>query len=163
MIEIVIVMADLICSKFTADKNYNSTVNNSAISRKFLIGAQMDIGNVKKTNQDSLSVKILNTAQGKMMFAVLCDGMGGLAKGEVASASVVRAFDNWVQTQTVEVIISSIGTYTGSMTDTFSITQAVLTEAVLSQNIYLYDGKAKTPSVTVKKGIATPALPGIKL
>lgn len=49
------------------------------------------------------------------------------------------------------------------MTDTFSITQAVLTEAVLSQNIYLYDGKAKTPSVTVKKGIATPALPGIKL
>lgn len=65
----------------------------------FIIGAQTDVGNVKKTNQDSLSVKILNTVQGKMVFAVLCDGMGGLDKGEVASASVVHAFDRWVQTQ----------------------------------------------------------------
>lgn len=29
-------------------------------------------------------------------FAVLCDGMGGLAKGELASATVIRAFDKWV-------------------------------------------------------------------
>src|SRR5699024_5044665 len=32
-----------------------------------------------------------------MAFAVLCDGMGGLDKGEVASASVLRAFDKWVR------------------------------------------------------------------
>ena len=32
-----------------------------------------------------------------MAFAILCDGMGGLDKGEVASASVIRAFDNWVR------------------------------------------------------------------
>lgn len=30
-----------------------------------------------------------------VLFAVICDGMGGLAKGEVASASVVQAFDHW--------------------------------------------------------------------
>lgn len=63
----------------------------------FLISATTDIGIAKSTNQDSLSVKILNTAQGRMVFAILCDGMGGYDKGEVASASVIRAFDNWVK------------------------------------------------------------------
>lgn len=62
----------------------------------FIVSANTDVGISKTTNQDSLSVKVLNTAQGKMVFAILCDGMGGLEKGEVASASVVRAFDLWV-------------------------------------------------------------------
>lgn len=62
----------------------------------FIIQAVTDIGNVKETNQDSLSVKIINTEQGKVVFAVLCDGMGGLSKGEVASACVIRAFEQWV-------------------------------------------------------------------
>ena len=38
---------------------------------------------------------VLNTPQGRMAFAVLCDGMGGLAKGEVASATVIHAFRRW--------------------------------------------------------------------
>ncbi len=62
----------------------------------YIISANTDIGLVKNTNQDSLSVKVLNTPYGKMTFAVLCDGMGGLSKGEVASASVIRAFDEWI-------------------------------------------------------------------
>lgn len=63
----------------------------------FIIQALTDIGNVKETNQDSMSVKRLHTCQGNMAFAVLCDGMGGLSKGEVASASVVRAFEQWLR------------------------------------------------------------------
>lgn len=62
----------------------------------YIISANTDIGIVKDTNQDSLSVKVINTSIGRMSFAILCDGMGGLAKGEVASASVIRAFDTWV-------------------------------------------------------------------
>lgn len=65
----------------------------------FIVSANTDIGIVKNTNQDSLSVKVLNTSIGRMSFAILCDGMGGLAKGEVASASVIRAFDEWVNTE----------------------------------------------------------------
>lgn len=65
----------------------------------FLISGNTDIGTTKSTNQDSLSVKIINTNQGRMAFAILCDGMGGLDKGEVASASVIRAFDNWVRNE----------------------------------------------------------------
>ena len=62
----------------------------------FIVSANTDIGLVKNTNQDSLSVKVINTSTGRIAFAILCDGMGGLAKGEVASASVIRAFDSWV-------------------------------------------------------------------
>lgn len=62
----------------------------------FIVSATTDIGITKSTNQDSLSVKVINTPQGRMTFAILCDGMGGLDKGEVASASVIQAFDNWV-------------------------------------------------------------------
>jgi len=65
----------------------------------FNISANTDIGIVKSTNQDSLSVKLINTPQGSMAFAIVCDGMGGLAKGEVASATVIRAFDQWVNNE----------------------------------------------------------------
>lgn len=65
----------------------------------YIVSANTDIGTVKSTNQDSLTVKVLSTPQGRMAFAVLCDGMGGLSMGEVASASVIRAFDNWVNTE----------------------------------------------------------------
>lgn len=65
----------------------------------FIVSADTDIGIKKSTNQDSLSVKIINTNQGRMAFAILCDGMGGLAKGEVASATVIREFDKWVRTE----------------------------------------------------------------
>lgn len=63
---------------------------------EFIVAGNTDIGLVKSTNQDSLSVKLLSTKRGKMVFAILCDGMGGLAKGEVASASVINAFNSWV-------------------------------------------------------------------
>ena len=63
----------------------------------YIVSAATDIGTTKATNQDSLSVRVLQTPQGKMAFAVLCDGMGGLQKGEVASASVIHAFDQWMR------------------------------------------------------------------
>lgn len=65
----------------------------------YIISASTDIGNTKKTNQDSVGARVFNTSQGKMVFAVLCDGMGGLAKGEVASANVVKAFMDWSVTR----------------------------------------------------------------
>ena len=65
----------------------------------FYIAGQTDVGIVKSTNQDSLLVKKITTDYGGMVFAILCDGMGGLAKGELASATVIRAFDEWAQNE----------------------------------------------------------------
>lgn len=56
---------------------------------------ETDIGISKHTNQDSLLIKHANTQHGEVMMAVICDGMGGLAKGELASAVVIRAFADW--------------------------------------------------------------------
>lgn len=61
----------------------------------FIVSATTDIGLTKSTNQDSYSVRVFSTKQGKVVLAVLCDGMGGLSKGEVASASLVNAFCKW--------------------------------------------------------------------
>lgn len=61
----------------------------------FIVTANTDVGITKSTNQDSLTAMVLNTPQGRMTFAVLCDGMGGLDKGEVASATLIHAFRNW--------------------------------------------------------------------
>ena len=63
----------------------------------FLISASTDLGG-KSTNQDSLCTLVLQTPQGPMTFAILCDGMGGLENGELASAAVVRAFRRWALT-----------------------------------------------------------------
>ncbi len=64
----------------------------------FIVSANTDIGIRKETNQDSLTVKTFDTPQGTMTFALLCDGMGGLASGEIASASVINAFNHWLST-----------------------------------------------------------------
>lgn len=62
----------------------------------YIISASSDTGIKKKTNQDSLSVKVATSQNGKIAFAVLCDGMGGLEKGELASAELVKAFSLWL-------------------------------------------------------------------
>ena len=54
-----------------------------------------DKGTVKKENQDSLLAVKARTGYGPAAFAVLCDGMGGLARGELASAEAVQAFSRW--------------------------------------------------------------------
>lgn len=61
----------------------------------YLITADSDIGIIKATNQDSTCVKHANTPLGEVVMAVICDGMGGLSKGELASATVVKAFSDW--------------------------------------------------------------------
>lgn len=61
----------------------------------FIVSASTDVGLTKDTNQDSYSVQVFTTCIGKVVLAVLCDGMGGLSKGEVASASVINAFRKW--------------------------------------------------------------------
>ena len=62
---------------------------------EFKIAAATDVGIKKKTNQDSLMVRHFQTHAGDMVLAVLCDGMGGFDKGEVASATVVKTFEKW--------------------------------------------------------------------
>lgn len=63
---------------------------------EYIIAACSDIGIKKKTNQDALSARVFNINGEKAVFAVLCDGMGGLSQGEIISATLVEAFTNWL-------------------------------------------------------------------
>lgn len=57
--------------------------------------ADTDIGISKDTNQDSLLVKHAKLDDEEVLLAVVCDGMGGLEKGELASAVVIQVFSKW--------------------------------------------------------------------
>lgn len=63
----------------------------------FKIALHTDVGIRKETNQDSLCIKQAQTDTGNILLAVICDGMGGLEKGEVASATVLLAFAKWFE------------------------------------------------------------------
>jgi len=63
----------------------------------FLSIVHSDVGIKKNTNQDSVLIKEAVTDYGEVFLAVVCDGMGGLAKGEVASAALIRAFSDWFE------------------------------------------------------------------
>ena len=72
--------------------------------------AYTDIGIKKATNQDSLCVKIAETSVGKVVLAIICDGMGGLSKGEVASASVINRFSEWFEQElSVQLVKDDLG------------------------------------------------------
>lgn len=61
----------------------------------FTVLAKTDIGISRNTNQDSILVKHAKCRLGEILLAVICDGMGGLSKGEVASAAAVCEFARW--------------------------------------------------------------------
>lgn len=61
----------------------------------YTVTADTDIGISKETNQDSVLFKLGKFSGGEVLMAIVCDGMGGLAKGELASATVIRAFAKW--------------------------------------------------------------------
>lgn len=53
-------------------------------------------GAVKPTNQDACCYKSAHLASGGMVsLAVVCDGVGGLSAGELASSTVVKRFSDW--------------------------------------------------------------------
>jgi serine/threonine protein phosphatase PrpC len=62
---------------------------------RFVATADTDVGTVRDTNQDSVLIKHASTDDGEVLMAVVCDGMGGLSNGELASATTIRAFSQW--------------------------------------------------------------------
>lgn len=72
----------------------------------YIAVADTDVGIRKETNQDSILVKHASCVVGEVLMAVVCDGMGGLSKGEVASAAVVREFSDWFDHELPKELVS---------------------------------------------------------
>ena len=63
----------------------------------------------KKCNQDSLFLMQAETEHfGQVTFAGVCDGMGGLSKGELASAELVAAFRKWFSISLPEMLRTNL-------------------------------------------------------
>lgn len=62
---------------------------------KYSFIADTDVGISRTTNQDSVLVKHASYNKEEVLMAIVCDGMGGLSKGELASATVIREFSKW--------------------------------------------------------------------
>lgn len=75
---------------------------------QYRITADTDIGIRKRTNQDSVILRLAETNYGKALLAAVCDGMGGLEKGEVASAAMVTELDIWFKQRLPAVLSGGV-------------------------------------------------------
>lgn len=75
---------------------------------RYITAYASDIGIRKETNQDAILIKKARTAQGEILFAVICDGMGGLEKGEVASKEVIGRFGKWFHEELPQMLYEGI-------------------------------------------------------
>ena len=90
---------------------------------EYIAAYHTDVGTRKETNQDSLAIKVVSTKEGNVAFAIVCDGMGGLAKGEVASKEVIEAFCAWFDDTLVDAIQNGTFTEQGLVTQWDDIIQ----------------------------------------
>ena len=65
----------------------------------FTAAADTDVGIFKTYNQDSILIKQAGYSGREVLLAVICDGMGGLSKGELASAAAIEYFADWFETE----------------------------------------------------------------
>ncbi|RSD27089.1 PP2C family protein-serine/threonine phosphatase [Mesobacillus subterraneus] len=70
----------------------------------FQVAYHTDIGIKKKTNQDGLLLKSAKTPEGEVGLFIICDGMGGLSHGELASATVIRGMSDWFDNELPELL-----------------------------------------------------------
>lgn len=54
-------------------------------------------GHVRPHNEDACCFLEATSPVGKLAMAIVCDGVGGLARGELASSTVVRRFVRWFE------------------------------------------------------------------
>lgn len=62
---------------------------------KYIVAAETDRGLVKDINQDSLLIKHGFYNGQEVLLCIVCDGLGGLQNGELASATVIKRFSKW--------------------------------------------------------------------
>lgn len=72
----------------------------------FLSVACTDVGIKKEINEDSYLIKIAECDLGQIAFAAICDGMGGLSKGEFASSSVIKRLSVWFNIELPKLLVN---------------------------------------------------------
>ena len=61
----------------------------------FAAALHTETGPYREKNEDSMLLMQADSSCGQVVMACVCDGMGGLERGEAASAAVVRTMRDW--------------------------------------------------------------------
>lgn len=75
------------------------------VREMFLTAYETDVG-LKKTNQDALLIKTATSSKGDVGLFVVCDGMGGLSHGELASSTVIKRMATWFDEELSKLVFS---------------------------------------------------------
>lgn len=67
----------------------------NTVNLNYIAGAVSNKGATRKINQDKICLRKKNTEGGEALFAIVCGGMGGMSRGDVAANTVVREFSIW--------------------------------------------------------------------
>ena len=68
-----------------------------------------DVGTTREVNQDALVIKTWNQSGNSVFLGAVCDGLGGLARGEEASRRAAVMLSEWFDRELVQ-LIAQIGT-----------------------------------------------------
>lgn len=72
---------------------------------KFEVGALSEAGLVKPNNEDNILVQVGEYKNNDFGLFVVCDGLGGLAYGEIASAMVINKFRKWWNEKVAGIVV----------------------------------------------------------
>lgn len=78
-------------------------VKTGNLNYNYIADSFSDRGAVKKINQDKICLRKNSVENGEALLAVVCGGMGGMARGDVAANTVVREFSIWFRNHIEEV------------------------------------------------------------
>lgn len=68
----------------------------------YIANGDSNMGIAKVVNEDALLIKSRRTLWGNVCLCVVADGVGGLAKGEIASSHIIRRFMEWFMENKME-------------------------------------------------------------
>ena len=72
---------------------------------QFITCAVTDVGQ-KSVNQDAVMIKVADTDDyGRIAMGAVCDGVGGLTHGEVASKTIIRRFEKWFHNELPDLLV----------------------------------------------------------
>lgn len=66
---------------------------------EYLTGVYWCRGAVAASNQDAILLQQVLTGKGRVLMAAVCDGMGGISRGEMASGYVAERLQEWFYTE----------------------------------------------------------------
>jgi len=71
---------------------------------RFFYACQTDKGVARFTNQDSLLVKSVGVDGSAALLTAVCDGVGGLSRGEITSRQAAKMLGNWAEYELLHIL-----------------------------------------------------------